>query len=164
MRTTSGTSSSTARTRSGSARSPQAVTGSSDRIEQANSAIAAFKIEGTGYKLHYDPNFADSAATGPFGDIVLGPRAFKSWSWLGSTLGHEIEVHWAQFKALGPLTGDQDRFLRELEAHRYNLANAARFGNPFYEVARHRSYEQRYYNALNEVSREKAARGKYHGE
>ena len=68
-------------------------------------------------------------------------------------MGHEIEVHLSQFSDLGPLTGDQDRYTREVVAHRYNVTNASRYGNTPEEIRRHKDLIARYYNALTPANR-----------
>jgi hypothetical protein len=78
---------------------------SGPEVDKAKHAIHRFHIEGCGYLMCYAPCSPDDGDTYPNGLIVLGPSAFKSDSWLGSNLGHEIEVHWdRQMQILGAWT------------------------------------------------------------
>ena len=63
--------------------------------------------------------------------VYIGPSAFSSWSMLGSTLAHEVEIHCRQnfplifIKDQIGLDGTSDA---EREAYRYEILNASRFG------------------------------------
>jgi RHS repeat-associated protein len=110
-----------------------------DRLAAANEAIDFFKIKapGTRYDLRYDENLPYRGLTRMEGGITvtLGPAAYVSWSQLGATLGHEIEIHVAQFTTLGPMGAKPGEYrLREIEAYQYNLRNAPRFGNTPAEI------------------------------
>ena len=63
--------------------------------------------------------------------VTIGPAAFSSWALLGSTLGHEIEVHCQQnFLAiyLLDLVGLDGTGAAERQAYVHELRNAKRFG------------------------------------
>ena len=63
--------------------------------------------------------------------VYIGRDAFSSWAMLGSTLGHEIEVHCRQnFLAihLQNLAGLDGTGAAEREAYKYELSHADRFG------------------------------------
>jgi len=63
--------------------------------------------------------------------VYVGPEAFTSWSLLGSTLAHEIEIHCRQnFLAIHfqNLSGFDGTGQAEREAYSYELLNADRFG------------------------------------
>lgn len=63
--------------------------------------------------------------------VTIGPDAFSSWSLLGSTIAHEVEVHCRQnFVAihLMDLAGLDGTGFAEREAYDYELKNADRFG------------------------------------
>ena len=63
--------------------------------------------------------------------VYIGRDAFSSWALLGSTLGHEIEVHCRQnFLAihLQNLAGFDGTGAAEREAYKYELSHAGRFG------------------------------------
>lgn len=70
--------------------------------------------------------------------MSVGPTAYRSWSFLGYVLSHEIEVHVGQFAVMRALGHDFSKGynLREVEAYRYNLRpeNIRRFGNTPDEV------------------------------
>ena len=68
--------------------------------------------------------------------VYIGREAFQSWSLLGSTLAHEIEVHCRQnFLAIHfeNLAGMDGTGAAEREAYGYELANATRFGLAQYD-------------------------------
>ena len=82
----------------------------------------------------------------PLGDnggvfVILGPGAFTSWALLGSTLGHELEVHarqnisYAQDRTERDLPGGL--FLIEVEAYLYEIKNKERFGTTEDELNRY---------------------------
>ncbi len=80
--------------------------------------------------------------------VFVGQEAFSSWSLLGSTLAHEIEVHCRQsflsihFQGLVGYDGVGDA---EREAYSYELTNAGRFGLSDYDKALIRSTVAYYY-------------------
>ena len=102
-----------------------------DRVTAAKEAANIFGIsdEGITYKYNAHPN-ADTGNMGMDGRLLLGSRAFTSWARLGSTLGHEIEVHWQrQYVARGWDDCSEHIWVGEYEAYKYNIDNASRFGN-----------------------------------
>jgi hypothetical protein len=63
--------------------------------------------------------------------VYIGRDAFENWSVLGSTLGHEIEIHCQQsffMIHLFDLFGFDGTGEAERQAYLYELANAERFG------------------------------------
>jgi hypothetical protein len=111
-----------------------------EKLKAARAALAYFDIKGSGYDLFYVPYIRDATAySNPWGSIELGPLAYRSWSELGVTLGHEIEIHWEiQYKVNGAVTGgeySQEWYMREVQADRYELANARRFGLSSRQIA-----------------------------
>ena len=63
--------------------------------------------------------------------VDIGPPAFTSWAMLGSTLGHEIEVHCNQsflFIWLSEMLNIQGTVYAERQAYQYEIRNAERFG------------------------------------
>ncbi|HUD40521.1 MAG TPA: RHS repeat-associated core domain-containing protein [Dokdonella sp.] len=129
---------------------------SSDRQKAADEAVSRFKIESKSKYSgpHYDPGLRDNGITEYDGGITVrvGPTAYKSWSYLGYILSHEIEVHVGQFALMSALRldfGNKRAYnLREVEAYRYNLrpANLARFGNTEEEISEMKSRLE-YYKA-----------------
>ena len=62
--------------------------------------------------------------------MTIGPAAFASWSLLGSTLAHELEVHCRQNFTLirmQDLMGAQGTLKAERDAYAHELAHAERF-------------------------------------
>jgi len=122
-----------------------------ERVAAAEAAIEYFNIKGVaGYALEYTADLDPYARVWPSLRVELGPRAFESWSTLGSTLGHEIEVHVRQFVELGNIKNNREFSRREIEAHRYNLKpeNIDRFRNLAPEILHHqrllRTYIKKY--------------------
>ncbi len=111
-----------------------------DRISAVEAAIEHFNIKGVaGFTLEYDPDIEEYAQTWPTLRVVLGQKPFKSWSSLGATLGHEIEVHVRQFVEFGNIKSNREFYRREIEAHKYNLKqeNIDRFRNTAPEIFNH---------------------------
>jgi hypothetical protein len=63
--------------------------------------------------------------------VTIGPAAFTSWSLLGSTLAHELEVHCRQnflFIHVMDMVGLDGTGEAERQAYQHELRNARRFG------------------------------------
>jgi len=63
--------------------------------------------------------------------VKIGPSAFESWSILGSTLAHELEIHCNQnffLITLADYFGLQGTNLAEREAYLWEITQAKRFG------------------------------------
>ncbi len=118
----------------------------------AGSVAAKYHIKGSGYYMTYNPymDAGTSGLTSPWGKVELGPSSFASESWLASTLGHEIEVHWdRQMQFFGGWVGAENYYRREVQAYKYNVRNFKRFGNTPEEQVKylHRlQYNERLYN------------------
>lgn len=133
------------------------------RQAQIDAAISKYKIDTHGFKAVYDKNLQDDGITDLDIDpstkkvngatVYIGESAFRSHSngWLGSTLGHEFEVHVAD--ALNGISADQGTRLGdllEIRAYNYELANATRFQTTLWEQATIKSdYLPAYLNSPN---------------
>lgn len=105
--------------------------------ESIDIALAMFNIQvpTNAKKPVYDPGIYDRGLTTLRGwsnkmEVSVGPAAFTSWSMLGSTLAHELEVHCQQNFALirlKDLFGFEGTLHAEREAYSHELANAKRF-------------------------------------
>jgi hypothetical protein len=90
--------------------------------------------EGRHLRIILDRKLKDRGQTRWHGNtitVVVGPTAFSSWSVLGSTLAHEIEVHAHQnirMIRLGEAFGLPAIRWAETNAYRYEINNARRFG------------------------------------
>lgn len=109
--------------------------------ESVDIALKMFGIDVPASATHptYDPLVRDRGLTirrGWFNraTVVVGPSAFSSWSLLGSTLAHELEVHCHQnFMMIslmdkigleGTNTAEREAYLHELRfAQRFNMDN-----------------------------------------
>jgi hypothetical protein len=123
-----------------------------DRVGVARQAIARFgiKTHGIPFELLYEPSLSDRGLTTFEGGLFvrLGPGAYRSWSQLGATLGHEVQ-HLMQFTTLGPMGpkfGEYER--REVEAYTYNIRSAQKFGNSQAEINRFHELHDYYKNRL----------------
>ncbi len=136
-----------------------------EKLKAAYAAIEYFKIVGDGYGIVYAPGIDDFGTMNPFGTLELGPASFYSWSDLGITLGHEIEVHWErQFKKFGamdPESWTQEYNMREVEADRYEISNARRFGISEAQIKNSEKQLNKHYGALTKESRRFVDRGIY---
>jgi hypothetical protein len=84
--------------------------------------------------------------------VSVGPKAFKSWGLLASTLAHELEVHAKQdieFISLLNSIGLPGTAWAERRAYEHELANAERFGLSDAEVATIRATMDYYYPPQN---------------
>jgi hypothetical protein len=77
----------------------------------------------------------------------VGPSAFESPGWLGSTIGHEVEAHGDQART-GTWNTDKDSagsLLNEAQAWYYEVENSSRFGLTPDEVTRiWNGYQEQY--------------------
>jgi len=84
----------------------------------------------------FDPNLFDRGLTVRRGwngkaKVTIGPPAFQSWSLLGSTLAHELEIHCNQsFFLISMLDtlGLDGTAIAERQAYQHELLHANRFG------------------------------------
>ncbi|MBX3692941.1 hypothetical protein [Dokdonella sp.] len=117
-------------------------TNPADRQKAADAAVSIFgiKSKATYDGPYYNSNLQDNGLTQYNGSIMVsaGPSAYRSWSFVGYVLSHEIEVHVGQFAVMKALGHDFSKGynLREVEAYMYNLRteNIRRFGNTPDEV------------------------------
>ena len=115
-----------------------------DRVSAAHSAMHYFGIKpaaGT-VTINYKADFKDygeiihDVHEPAHGIVILGPSAYKTWAHLGSTLGHEIEVHWNRqmLQCLCNAVGSHEHDRWEMQAYKYNIESAQRFGNSAEDV------------------------------
>lgn len=81
-------------------------------------------------------------------EVEIGPPAFTSWSILGSTLGHEIEVHCKQSFGLiwmSELFHLQGTLIAERQAYEYEENNAMRFGLSGFEKSQIKATKEYHY-------------------
>ena len=81
-------------------------------------------------------------------EVEIGPPAFTSWSILGSTLGHEIEVHCKQSFGLiwmSELFHLQGTVIAERQAYEYEENNAMRFGLSGFEKSQIKATKEYHY-------------------
>jgi hypothetical protein len=68
-----------------------------DRQKAIDKTIEHFRINTADIKsVKNDPSLVGDGQASSDGRIKIGPKAFKSYGWPSSTLGHEIEVHFQQ--------------------------------------------------------------------
>lgn len=115
-----------------------------DKIKAAIAAAKLFKIDDSDYSYRYS-TFKTTASAYVMSNnmITLYSPAFRSWSWLGSTLGHEIEGH-----AGATDFSDRGLWKSEQKAWSYSLKSVSRFGNSPAEIVEIENAE-RYYNSQN---------------
>ncbi|MBB3343133.1 FG-GAP-like repeat-containing protein [Luteimonas sp. RC10] len=134
-----------------------------DRLEAAREASKYFGIDDDG--VNYVYNSHRNAHPGVMlmnGDLVLGAKAFSSWARLGSVLGHEIEVHWrVQIVGRRWENSPQRLWAGEYEAYKYNVDNAARFGNGVSDVEFFRREMDRAFRNLTTLNQQSVRDGKY---
>lgn len=99
-------------------------------------AIVAYDIDVSAANgVYYDPGLSSVGLTSLNGVVTIGPQAFDDAGTLGSSIGHEAEVHAVQLAnnqlAMKSTFG---RNLNEAQAYSYEVANADRYGLNPYEV------------------------------
>jgi hypothetical protein len=101
--------------------------------EDLEIALALYSIDVPSYlgKPVFDPDLEDRGLTtgstlhGP-SSVFAGPAAFTSWAILGSTLGHEIEVHGRQNFLAIALQDDFFRLVANVSQSGFALASIVR--------------------------------------
>lgn len=101
--------------------------------EDLEMALALYSIDVPSYlaKPVFDPDLEDRGLTtgstlhGPH-SVFAGPAAFTSWAILGSTLGHEIEVHGRQNFLAIALQDDFFRLVANVSQSGFALASIVR--------------------------------------
>jgi hypothetical protein len=96
--------------------------------------------------------------------VEIGDEAFLSASWLGSTIGHEVEVHVNRQivkRVAYPPDDEQGVFIQEVEAYDYELASKDRFGLSLEEVLIVKQRRASHYRRLTWVNRRQVDNGLY---
>ncbi|MFO0578849.1 MAG: hypothetical protein U1A78_33010 [Polyangia bacterium] len=132
-------------------------------------AIDAYDIDVSNAKfVKYDAATAGEGGANQRAEIRLGDAAFSSASWLGSTLGHESEIHInEQLKKGNWYTGAQGTALQEVQAYQYEIDNAKRFGTSKKDLKDLKQRRKSHMDALSHDYQERARDGNYtmkHGE
>ena len=102
-----------------------------------NDAVSAYGIDTSAANgVYFDPTETDEGVTDFNRTVRIGPSAFQDAGYLGSTIGHEAEVH--AFQNLDDnlaVNGTSGRDLNEAQAYQYELDNSGRFGLNQSEIA-----------------------------
>lgn len=108
----------------------QSLIDSGKKQEAIDKAITAFGIDNSNVKsLTYDSTVSGEAVATKDGTVRVGDEAFRDAAWLGSSLGHEIEIHVNEQAMKGNwYTGAIGTPLQEVQAYDYEIANADRYG------------------------------------
>ena len=136
-----------------------------DRQLAIDEAIKHYEINMKGVKsVTYDPLLTDHGITYQNGVVEIGPSNFNhSPGWLGSTLAHEIEVHFKmQAQAGNWWTDVQGMAIQKVQAYNYEIANASRFSLTASEVSSLQTARQNYFNQLNSANRARATAGDFY--
>ena len=130
-----------------------------------NKALTTYGINTHGtISITYDPSQAADGDTSKNGIITIGPGAFSgSAGWLGSALGHEIEIHFQEQAQRGFwFTDGQGTNVQEVQAYDYELRNAGRFGLTATEIRTIREdYRLPYFNGLTMENKISVSSGNY---
>lgn len=135
-----------------------------DRQAAIEEALRHYEINYVGVQsVSYDPSLDAHGSTSRNGVVRIGPGAFDySPGWLGSTLAHEIEVHFRLQAQRGRWWTDPQGFaLQEVQAYDYDLSNAARFSLSTSEIRVLKETRAFYFNQLNPANRVRAELGNF---
>ncbi len=106
----------------------------------------------TGVK--YDSTVSGEGETNGAGAVGIGDAAFTTAGWLGSTIGHEAEVHAGQQAAENKwYLGKQGTAMQEVQAYDYELKNAPRYGLSQDEIGDTIRRRDDYYNDLSDANK-----------
>lgn len=122
--------------------------------EAIDKAIQCYGIDTRATKsIRYDPHEPDNGGTiskNGVQTVTIGDSAYTSAGWLGSTIGHEAEIH-AKEQAAKDIWygGKQGSRMMEVQAYDYEIANASsRYGLTGNEVFLLYAARTPYYNNL----------------
>ena len=128
-------------------------------------ALVLYGINTNGISaVNYDPSYAGDASTSSGGVVTIGEAAFlHSPGWLGSTLGHEIEVHYQTQAQQGRWwTDSQGTAMQEVQAYDYEIRNSVRFGTTATEIKLLQDvYRKPFFDSLNFANRVRAGVGDF---
>jgi len=95
-------------------------------------------------------------------NVTIGQNGFdQGMAELGNIIRHEIN-HAVQYQENGNIKGDQDRYMREIGAHRYNIAHPIP-GTPQTNLQTRQKWIDGYYNQLSPDNKAAVDSGVYHG-
>jgi len=136
-----------------------------DRQEAIDKTIKSYAIDMKGVKfVKYNDALEDNGITSKNGAVEIGKAAFLTASpgWLGSTLGHEIEVHIQEQALKGNWWVDeQGTAMQEVQAYDYELKNAERYGLTKEEIKELRWARKDYYLDLNDENKALVSKNDY---
>jgi hypothetical protein len=126
-------------------------------------AVDAYKIDTSKAKaVIFNRDTVGEGETSKEGTVTMGNDAFKSAAWLGSSVGHETEVHNnAQAQNDVWYTGKEGTAMQEVEAYQYELDNSKRYGTTKEDQEELGRRRQSYYNKLSPDYQAKADRRDY---
>ncbi len=131
-------------------------------------AITTYKIDvSNAESVTYDPKLTGDGVTGYSKDgkkgvIRIGDEAFSSPGWLGSTIGHESEVHVNRQMMKGNwYTGDIGTALQEVESYQYELDNVDRYGTSKTDQKNLEQRRRSHFDALPSDYQQRATNGDY---
>src|SRR5713101_4733525 len=121
------------------------------RQRAIDEAIKHFGIDTSKTKsVTYDPTVSGEAVTSSDAKVRVGDAAFRSPEWLGSSVGHEVEVHVNEQAAKGKwYTGPEGTNIQEVQAYDYEIANAKRYGTSPADVADLEKRRKDYHDGLS---------------
>ena len=136
---------------------------SGKKQEAMDKAIAAFGIDNSHVKsMTYDSSVSGEAVTSKDGSVRVGDEAFRDAGWLGSSLGHEIEIHVNEQAEKGNwYTGAMGTALQEVQAYDYEIANADRYGTTKENLEDLEKRREDNYNQLSDEYKKRADAGNY---
>lgn len=134
-----------------------------DKQQAIDKALKAFNIDTSKTKsTTYDATVSGEAVTSKDGTVKVGDEAFRDAGWLGSSLGHETEVHVNQQADQGKwYTGAIGTPLQEVQAYDYEIANADRYGTTAANLQDLQNRRDGYYNQLPADYKTRADAGNY---
>lgn len=120
--------------------------------EAIDEAIDIYDIDTSNTKsVKYDPTVSGEGLSSADGEVTIGDDAFRDPAWLGSTVGHEAEVHVNEQGAKDKwYNGPEGTAIQEVQAYDYEIANADRYGTSEADVAEARRRRQEHYDQLSD--------------
>lgn len=133
-----------------------------------DNAITTYKIDvSNAESVTYAPKLKGEGETGYSKDgkkgvISIGDAAFSSPGWLGSTIGHESEVHVNRQMMKGNwYTGAIGTNLQEVETYQYEIDNVERYGTSKADRVNLEQRRKSHFNAIPPDYQERTKKGDY---
>ncbi len=137
-------------------------------IDTINKLINEFGIDKKGANIQYKEKwFAFGSVDFNDGLVTISSSAFRSRSFLISTIDHEVVTHYGEQYYKGyvcPSNNEQCSWMQEYQAVKRQLEKAVDYGSTPDEIKFYECRKNRYYNGLTDENKLRVNKGEYYPE